>query len=234
PSSLISHLVQFPDMCMCYTFIHVTLPLLIMNIMFCMAACNNAEYEVNGECCPMCDPGKQVKKHCDENTSTTCALCPAMTYTTSPNGLTECLPCFVCDTSNGLRVKQECTLISNTVCEPLSGYYCIDLLSSCKKAVKYSTCSPGQYINQTGQSFQKRYMCSSTRVRLSNSCEPLGKITIREGTDTTDAECSNGVPSYLLPLILSVCVLVVFITLIIVKKINCKYAGVNRVTNQMI
>uniref|UniRef100_A0A671K3J6 TNFR-Cys domain-containing protein n=1 Tax=Sinocyclocheilus anshuiensis TaxID=1608454 RepID=A0A671K3J6_9TELE len=94
--------------------------------------------------------GKQVKRHCDENTSTTCASCPAMTYTNSPNGLTECLPCLVC---NGLRVKQACTLISNTVCEPLSGYYCIDLLSSCKKAVKYSTCSPGQYINQTGQSF---------------------------------------------------------------------------------
>ncbi|XP_016347649.1 tumor necrosis factor receptor superfamily member 5-like [Sinocyclocheilus anshuiensis] len=165
-----------------------------------------------------------------------------MTYTNSPNGLTECLPCLVCDTSNGLRVKQACTLISNTVCEPLSGYYCIDLLSSCKKAVKYSTCSPGQYINQTGTEFTDT-VCDDCPVgsysddtfcKLHTNCESLGKITIREGTDTTDAECSNGAPSYLLPLILSVCVLVVFITLIIVKKINCKYAGVNRVTNQMI
>ncbi len=54
---------------------------------------------------------------------------------------------------NGLRVKQACTLISDTVCEPLPGYYCIDVFSNCKKAMKHSSCSPGQYVNQTGQSF---------------------------------------------------------------------------------
>ncbi len=51
---------------------------------------------------------------------------------------------------NGLRVKQDCTLISDTVCEPLSGYYCTDFRSNCLKAIKHLTCSPGQYINQTG------------------------------------------------------------------------------------
>uniref|UniRef100_A0A672NQD0 TNFR-Cys domain-containing protein n=1 Tax=Sinocyclocheilus grahami TaxID=75366 RepID=A0A672NQD0_SINGR len=75
-----------------------------------------------------------------------------MTYTDAPNGLTECLPCSFCDPSNGLRVKKACTLISNTVCEPLPGYYCLEFLSNCPKAIKHSTCSPEQYINQTGQS----------------------------------------------------------------------------------
>uniref|UniRef100_A0A671L9J0 Tumor necrosis factor receptor superfamily member 14-like n=1 Tax=Sinocyclocheilus anshuiensis TaxID=1608454 RepID=A0A671L9J0_9TELE len=72
-----------------------------------------------------------------------------MTYTDAPNGLTECLPCSFCDPSNGLRVKKACTLISNTVCEPLPGYYCLEFLSNCPKAIKHSTCSPEQYINQT-------------------------------------------------------------------------------------
>ncbi|RXN34491.1 tumor necrosis factor receptor superfamily member 14-like isoform X1 [Labeo rohita] len=52
--------------------------------------------------------GKRVKKHCDENTSTTCDSCPAMTYTDAPNGLTECLSCFVCDSR---------TEFSDTVCD---------------------------------------------------------------------------------------------------------------------
>ncbi len=48
-------------------------------------------------------------------------------------------------------------------------------------------------------------------LSLSNSCISLGKITLKEGTETTDAKCSNGASSYVLPLILSVsavCVLV--------------------------
>ncbi|XP_043103801.1 tumor necrosis factor receptor superfamily member 14-like [Puntigrus tetrazona] len=130
--------------------------LLIMNIVLCVATCSNAEYEINEECCPMCDPGKRVHKHCDEYTSTTCDSCLVMTYTNTPSGLTECLPCSFCDPSNGLRVKQACTLLSNTVCEPLPGYYCIDFLSNCIKAIKHSACSPGQYINQTEYEIHKQ------------------------------------------------------------------------------
>ncbi|XP_050958269.1 tumor necrosis factor receptor superfamily member 14-like [Labeo rohita] len=167
--------------------------------------CNNAEYEINGECCPMCDPGKRVKKHCDENTSTMCDSCPAMTYTDAPNGLAECLPCFVCDSSNGLRVKHACTSISNTVCEPLPGFYCIDLLSNCKKAMKHSTCSPGQYVNQAGTEFSDT-VCNDcpagsysdgTFCKLHTKCESLGKTTVKAGTETSDVECSNGIePTY--------------------------------------
>ncbi|XP_026107811.1 tumor necrosis factor receptor superfamily member 14-like [Carassius auratus] len=202
--------------------------LLSVNIVLCMAACNNAEYEINGECCPMCDPGKRVHKHCDEFTSTTCDSCPIRTYTHIPNGLTECLPCSVCDTSNGLTVKQACTLKSDTVCGPLPGYYCIDSLYNCKRAKKHSSCSPGQYINQTGTEFRDT-VCehcpagsysNGTFCILHTDCESLHKTTIREGTDTTDAECSDG--ASLLTVILSVCgvCLLIFtvIAVIFVKK----------------
>ncbi|XP_026102131.1 tumor necrosis factor receptor superfamily member 14-like isoform X1 [Carassius auratus] len=205
--------------------------LLIMNIVLCVAICNNAEYEINGQCCPMCDQGKRVHKHCDEYTSTTCDSCHVNTYTDAPNGLIECLPCSLCDPSNGLRVKKACTLKSNTVCEPLPGYYCIDFFSNCQKAIKHSNCSPGQYINQTGTEFSDT-VCEECPAgsysdgilcKLHTKCESLGKTTVKAGTETTDAECSNGEPSHVL--ILSVCgvcalVFVIGSVLVIVKKIN--------------
>ncbi|XP_058613970.1 tumor necrosis factor receptor superfamily member 14-like [Onychostoma macrolepis] len=186
------------QMCIFYNLPKL-LPLFYVNIVLCVAACTNGEYEVNGECCPMCDPGKRVYRHCDEYTSTTCDSCPVMTFTDAPNGFTECLHCSVCDPSNGLRVKQVCTLISDTVCEPLPGYYCVDLLSNCKKAMKHSSCSPGQYINQNGTEFRDTVcdVCpggsysDGTFCKLHTNCESLDKLTIKEGTDTTDAECSK-------------------------------------------
>uniref|UniRef100_A0A673HGV3 Tumor necrosis factor receptor superfamily member 5-like n=1 Tax=Sinocyclocheilus rhinocerous TaxID=307959 RepID=A0A673HGV3_9TELE len=230
-------------MCIFYNLSKL-LPVLFVRIVLCVAACNNAEYEINGKCCPMCYPGKRVHKHCDKYTSTTCDSCLVMTYTNAPNGFTECLPCSVCDASNGLRVKQTCTLISDTVCEPLPGYYCIDLLYNCKRAMKHSSCSPGQYINQTGQSFINT-VCdycpagsysNGTFCKLHTNCASLDKITIKEGTDKTDAECSNRAPSYLLPLILCVCgvcslSLIVIIVIIVRKKIK-QNSGLNRVTTQ--
>ncbi|XP_059381708.1 tumor necrosis factor receptor superfamily member 14-like isoform X2 [Carassius carassius] len=219
--------------------------LLFVNIVLCVAACNNAEYEINGECCPMCDPGKRVYKHCDQFTSTTCDSCRIRTYSDAPNGLTECLPCSVCDTSNGLRVKQACTVTSDTVCGPLPGYYCIDSLYNCKRAKKHSSCSPGQYINQTGTEFRDTVcdVCPAgsysdgTLCKLHTDCESLGKTTISEGTDTTDAECRDRPTSHLLTVILSLCgvCLLMFpaITVIIVKKKIAKKqnSGSYQVTN---
>ncbi|XP_067250856.1 tumor necrosis factor receptor superfamily member 14 isoform X4 [Chanodichthys erythropterus] len=164
--------------------------LLFMRVVLCMAACNNAEYEINGECCPMCDSGKKVHKHCDDNTSTTCESCLVMTYTDTPNGLTKCLPCLICDASNGLRVKQECTLISNTACEPLPGYHCIDLHSNCPKAKKHSTCSPGQYVNQTELpgSTSEHASVLADAVHMN---EGLTGVERHKGTEFSDTVCDD-------------------------------------------
>ncbi|XP_043090318.1 tumor necrosis factor receptor superfamily member 14-like [Puntigrus tetrazona] len=184
--------------------------LLSMNVVFCVAACNNAEYEVKGECCPMCDPGNRVYRPCDKFTSTTCYSCLEKTFTNAPNGLTECLPCSVCDQSNGLRVKKTCTLISDTACEPLPGYYCIESLSNCKNAMKHSSCSAGQYISRNGTEIRDTECedCPSgsysdgTICKWHTNCEALGKETIQKGTGSTDAECSNKTRSHSLTLIL--------------------------------
>ncbi|XP_051509187.1 tumor necrosis factor receptor superfamily member 14-like isoform X1 [Myxocyprinus asiaticus] len=219
-----------------------TLILLLMDIVFCMAVCNNAEYDINGQCCPMCDSGKRVYKHCDDSTSTTCVSCTEMRFTDAPNGLTECLPCFVCDASNGLKVNQACKQTSNAVCEPLPGYYCVDSHGPpCSKARKHSTCLPGQYINQTGTEFRDT-VCGDcpagsysdgTLCKLYTKCESLGKITVKSGTDTADAECSDGKNLYILPLIFSVCgvfLAVVSVTVVIIVKKKKVYHQANQVT----
>lgn len=54
-------------------------------------------------------------------------------------------------TGQGLRVKTACTRTSDTVCEPMEGFYCTnDKEGSCTQAVEHTKCSPGQYIKQKG------------------------------------------------------------------------------------
>ncbi|KAK3505541.1 hypothetical protein QTP70_021772 [Hemibagrus guttatus] len=52
---------------------------------------------------------------------------------------------------NGLRVKTKCTWTSDTVCEPLEGFYCTDEhRGSCRYTMEHKKCSPGEYIKQKG------------------------------------------------------------------------------------
>ncbi|XP_046726276.1 tumor necrosis factor receptor superfamily member 14-like isoform X2 [Silurus meridionalis] len=120
-----------------------------LNIELYFCACGRAEYEINGECCPMCPPGNRVYRHCTEFTSTTCMPCVGSTYTDEPNGLSNCLSCTVCDVGQGLKVKMACTWTSDTVCEPLEGFYCTDnYRDKCIFARQHTQCNPGEYIKQ--------------------------------------------------------------------------------------
>lgn len=54
-------------------------------------------------------------------------------------------------TGHGLRVKTACTQTSDSVCEPLEGFYCSDgYRGSCRYAEEHKKCSPGEYIKQKG------------------------------------------------------------------------------------
>ncbi|XP_077080518.1 tumor necrosis factor receptor superfamily member 14-like isoform X2 [Siphateles boraxobius] len=149
-----------------------------LNFELCFSACARAEYEFNGECCPMCVPGTRVYWHCTEDTSTTCFPCPALTYTDEPNGLTACFPCSLCNA--GLRVKRSCTRSADTVCEPLVGFYCIEQnKGSCRFALKHSECQPGQYIRQAGTAFTDTDCGNCAEGTYSNgyfnTCQPHSK-----------------------------------------------------------
>ncbi|XP_035500510.1 tumor necrosis factor receptor superfamily member 14-like isoform X3 [Scophthalmus maximus] len=105
------------------------------------------EYQIRDKCCPLCPPGKSVIKDCTELRSTSCLPCVNGTsFTTHPNGLRECFPCASCSSGSGLKISL-CTTTSDTVCEPLEGFYCTDQTGSrCVGAQRHKRCKPGQYI----------------------------------------------------------------------------------------
>ncbi|XP_016322326.1 tumor necrosis factor receptor superfamily member 5-like isoform X3 [Sinocyclocheilus anshuiensis] len=176
-----------------------------LNFKQCFSACARAEYEIHGECCPMCAPGNHVYWHCTVDTSTTCIPCPASTYIDEPNGLDKCFPCSVCDAGLGLRIKKTCTRSADTICEPLEGFYCTERKKySCRFAVKHSECYPGQYVKQTGTAFTDT-VCgncmegtysngSFTACRPHSNCEIKGLKEIKPGTISSDVECGKSVP----------------------------------------
>ncbi|KAG9270932.1 tumor necrosis factor receptor superfamily member 14-like [Astyanax mexicanus] len=180
----------------------VFVALVILKLQLCYSACARAEYEINGECCPMCAPGNRVYKHCTEFTSTTCVPCSNSSYTSQPNGLLSCLLCTLCDPGLGLRVKTVCTRQSDAVCEPLEGFYCTDHRSGgCIQATEHSKCSPGEYIQQTGTADRDTVCSGCAEGTFSNGslhtcqthsqCEDQGLIVIKPGSNSSDAECGN-------------------------------------------
>ncbi|XP_072536942.1 tumor necrosis factor receptor superfamily member 5-like [Salminus brasiliensis] len=171
-----------------------------LNFKLCSSACARAEYETNGLCCLMCSPGNRVYRDCTESSSTICVPCLGSTFLDAPNGLKNCFGCTVCDPGLGLRVKTACTQLSDTVCEPLEGYYCSEEnRGSCILALKHSKCSPGQYIKQIGTPFKDTECAGCAGGTFSNGsvqicqphsqCEDLGLSEIKPGTPSSNAEC---------------------------------------------
>ncbi|KAJ8017186.1 hypothetical protein DPEC_G00015140 [Dallia pectoralis] len=164
--------------------------------------CNSAEYRIANECCPMCSPGNRVYKHCTEYTSTSCAPCIGSTYIDLPNGLPACLSCTTCDPDFGLMDKQSCRPSSDTVCEPLEGFYCTEpTKDGCKAAQRHSSCKPGQYIRQKGTPSTDTVCSNCTGETYSNgsltSCQPhtrcvtLNLYQIKPGNHSSDVECGK-------------------------------------------
>ncbi|XP_031422742.1 tumor necrosis factor receptor superfamily member 14-like [Clupea harengus] len=184
----------------------VKMVIIVLMILLTMSgvspACGRAEYLIGQECCPMCAPGYYVRRQCTEFKSTTCVPCPSSTYTDAPNGLPSCRSCTVCDSSAGLRVKRACISTSNTLCEPLEGYYCTDpIKDGCRGAVEHTKCSPGQYVNQTGTASTDT-VCgdcigntysdgSFTSCRPHTRCELNGVVVLGEGSSSDDTDCGQ-------------------------------------------
>ncbi|KAL7884754.1 hypothetical protein AOLI_G00075240 [Acnodon oligacanthus] len=210
-----------------------------LNFELCFCSCARAEYEIDGECCPMCAPGNHVFRHCTVDTSTTCVSCHDSTFIDAPNGLIDCFSCTVCDPGQGLRVKIPCTRSSDTVCEPLDGCYCTEEhRGSCIQAVKHTNCSTGQYIKQKGTAFKDTECAECSDGTFSNGslqicqphskCEELGLKEIKAGTLSYDAECGNktsaGLNTAILVSVIITVSVAVAVTVIILRSgsLTCK------------
>ncbi|KAM9474708.1 tumor necrosis factor receptor superfamily member 14-like isoform 1-T2 [Clarias gariepinus] len=184
--------------------------------------CGRAEYETSGECCPMCSPGNRVYRHCTEFTSTICTACVDSTYTDKMNNLSKCISCKVCDMGAGLRVKTPCTRISNTVCKPLEGFFCIDEdKGSCRQAVEHTKCKPGQYMKQKGTAVSNvecavcldgTYSNGSLQIcQPYTKCEDLGLEEKTKGKKSFDVECGPKAPVALITMIIVIVVAIVLV-----------------------
>ncbi|XP_040918780.1 tumor necrosis factor receptor superfamily member 14-like isoform X3 [Toxotes jaculatrix] len=162
--------------------------------------CNPAEYQIEDGCCPLCPPGKYVQTDCTEFRSTSCLPCMDGSFMNKPTGHKKCFPCTICDAGSGLKIKTSCTATSDTLCEPLEGFYCIDFTENhCVAAQKHSSCQPGQYIREKGTVLRDTVCSDCSGGTFSDgtfpSCQPHTQCQsqnlqlIRAGTASTDAEC---------------------------------------------
>ncbi|KAG9270930.1 tumor necrosis factor receptor superfamily member 14-like [Astyanax mexicanus] len=175
---------------------------LFLYVELCSGACNSLQFEIDGKCCSMCEPGFYVGRNCTKDTQTRCFPCGDSCYSSEPNHYSECKKCTVCDSGLGLRVKTSCTAFSDSVCEVLDGHYCTDRTGeSCSRALRHAPCSPGQFIVNTGTADRDTVCSGCAEGTFSNGslhtcqthshCELMGMITVSVGTKTADSECSN-------------------------------------------
>ncbi|KAF7645742.1 hypothetical protein LDENG_00199030 [Lucifuga dentata] len=164
--------------------------------------CPKEEYRAEQDCCRMCHRGSHVRKDCEEFSSTSCQPCAEGTYMDEPNRRRQCFDCVICNEGSGLKKKKPCTTTSNTVCEPLEGFFCTEQRRyGCMAAQQHRRCSPGQYINQTGTA-QADTVCISctgetfsdgtfTSCRPHTECEYMNLRLKTAGTNSADAECEE-------------------------------------------
>ncbi|XP_029103456.1 tumor necrosis factor receptor superfamily member 5-like isoform X4 [Scleropages formosus] len=79
--------------------------LMILKSTLC-SPCDRAEYETNGECCPMCSPGT-------DSTDTECEICPENSF--SSGSSTSCTPHTDCE-SKGLPTVKPGDSVSDSQC----------------------------------------------------------------------------------------------------------------------
>nr|XP_029132553.1 tumor necrosis factor receptor superfamily member 5-like isoform X4 [Labrus bergylta] len=184
--------------------------------------CSPYSYETPGGCCPVCPAGGRVYEDCTDSESTHCKPCTEGTFMDHPTYRTRCYDCKSCDEGSGLKMKTSCTIESDTVCEPLEGFYCSDSRKDdCVEAKKHRRCEPGEYIRELGTSSTDT-VCSTcsdgtfsdgtfTSCQKHKQCESWGLKLRRAGTETEDAQCGGLLPQWagLTVGVVLVCVIVV-------------------------
>ncbi|XP_060914648.1 tumor necrosis factor receptor superfamily member 5-like isoform X2 [Labrus mixtus] len=194
--------------------------------------------------CKRCDEGGWVYADCTESRSTLCKPCTDGTFIDHPTSRTQCYICKSCDEGSGLKMKTSCTIVSDTVCEPLEGFYCSDSRKDdCVEARKHRRCEPGEYIREHGTSSTDT-VCSTcsdgtfsdgtfTSCLNHKQCDSEGLKLLRAGTKTEDAQCGGKV-SHRTGLIICVVVVVVVVVMFLVFVLGVFYFRWRRIIRHLI
>ncbi|XP_014639213.1 PREDICTED: tumor necrosis factor receptor superfamily member 14 [Ceratotherium simum simum] len=147
--------------------------------------------------------GYRVKQACGEQTGTLCAPCTPGTYTAHLNGLSECLPCRVCDAAMGLVVRRQCSSTENTECGCDQGHFCVsEEGDDCVECRPHAACRPGQRVQERGTEWQDTVCEDCPPGTFSpngtlGECQPWTKCSgpfeteVKPGTSSTDVTCSS-------------------------------------------
>ncbi|XP_060930668.1 tumor necrosis factor receptor superfamily member 14-like [Limanda limanda] len=177
-----------------------SLLIFLVKILRVNMTCHPTEFLIGTECCPLCPSGNRVNTHCTEFRSTSCLPCVKDTYMNLPTGLKNCFPCTTCGPDSGLKIYTLCTATTDSVCEPMQGFYCTDRIENhCAAAQRHKQCQPGKYIKHRGTA-QTDSQCSDcsdgtfsdgtlTSCRPHTQCE--SQNLMQPGTASTDAECGS-------------------------------------------
>ncbi|XP_041800989.1 tumor necrosis factor receptor superfamily member 14-like isoform X3 [Chelmon rostratus] len=207
--------------------------ILLMNIFRGQTlTCHRSEYMIGDECCPMCPLGSRVKTDCTEFRSTSCLPCSEGTFMNHPTGLKQCFACTSCAAGSGLKIKTSCAATSDTVCEPLEGFYCLDpTVEGCTTAQKHTRCQPGQYVRQKGTALTDTVCSDCTGETYSDGtfpsclphrqCESENLQLIKPGTVSTDAECGEQSSDRTTIISIISAVVVVLFLVIVILVIYC-------------
>ncbi|XP_069382937.1 tumor necrosis factor receptor superfamily member 14-like isoform X2 [Paralichthys olivaceus] len=182
----------------------IVLTTILLIKVFCVntLTCHPTEYLIGNRCCSFCPPGNCVETHCTVFWITSCLPCEKDTFMNLPTARRICLPCTTCGPDSGLKINTSCTATTDSVCEPLEGFYCTDRTrNNCAAAKKHTQCKPGQFIKHRGTALTDSECsdCSNgtfsdgtrTSCQAHTQCEPLNLQLKRPGTTSTDAECGN-------------------------------------------
>ncbi|XP_005237972.3 tumor necrosis factor receptor superfamily member 4 isoform X1 [Falco biarmicus] len=153
--------------------------LLAVTVSHCLGLkCKEHEYLFGEKCCKDCAPGERMRKRCTATADTVCAPCQDE-YFSSEHNHNFCKSCTICNTRKGSVEVKKCEKTSDRICMCVAGYM---------PHAKYtlgSVCSPcpeGSYS-----------VGGNENCRPWTNCSILGKSTLRPGTKTDDAVCSNHV-----------------------------------------
>ncbi|XP_066546789.1 tumor necrosis factor receptor superfamily member 14 [Amia ocellicauda] len=188
--------------------------------------CGPSAYSVNGQCCGTCGAGSYVSQHCTPQNHTQCTSCANGSYIDRPNGLPQCIACTVCDTELGLFEKQSCTAVSNTVCQCVEQFYCMDGdWENCHLCRKRHVCAPGQWVKHNGTNISDTICedCPSgtfSKEEMSQSCAPWTVCTSghkANGSSVMDVECHAISRTHIVLFIVSVLIVITIVILIILQ-----------------
>ncbi|XP_070608420.1 tumor necrosis factor receptor superfamily member 6 isoform X2 [Erythrolamprus reginae] len=106
--------------------------------------CSSGQYEANGVCCDLCEPGYVVKSlDCRSNPKTNCKPCTVgKDYMDKDNYKTTCLRCNFCDEQHGMETEKHCTITQNVKCRCRIGFFC-DSTKPCRHCEKCDLCENG-------------------------------------------------------------------------------------------